>query len=694
MDDATWNDRLCDQFETAWKSQQAPRIEDYLVHTRESARPALLRELLLLEVDYRARAGQVPAASEYRARFPDFVGVVNAVLETFLVPADARGKSEGQGLPDEGLTGLPATPVEAEISRTAELPVGLAGHAQEATTWGRGNGLPPHEEDRQPPTPPANGDAAGGGRDKWPTGASACPAVPERIGKYMVIELLDEGGQSLVYRALDPDLKREVVIKLNRSPMSASASGRDALLEQGKLVARLEHPHLDRVYELGFDQGRPFLVMQYAAGLNLTQRVSRQPLTHLQQAALVAQVARAVAAAHAQGIIHRDIKPANIMVDPSGQPRLIDFGMAWLRDVWAGDGDEAAGLSGTPQYMAPEQARGEAVDHRSDIFALGAVLYALLTGKAPFSAATRLQSLQRARNCELDAAALSGRGIPRRLRRICLRALQARPDARYQAATDLAGDLERYVRSRRHRVYVAAAAAAVLVAAGIVWLTSPPDFGLSAARTAGKVPLAPPQPADADLAGAVAATTPQSGEAEELQIRVWQNDRAFPLHTAVPLRSGDDLSIEWRLPAGHFGTLFWFDTEGGLNQLTATGPAGPDSSVTFQWPEPGKSNVLEGPPGTEVIFLCSSTSAPPRLQDVKDLLPGREPWPELTGPSLLVFDSHKVELRGARLRGPGATNRDRPEELVRLRADALRQRLAEKFPLVQGVAFGHVQPQP
>jgi len=315
---------------------------------------------------------------------------------------------------------------------------------------------------------------------------------------------------------------------------------------------------------------------------------------------------------------------------------------------------------------------------------LGAVLYLLLTGTAPFSAANRLQSLERARACEFDHAALSGRGIPRRLRQICLRAMQARLDARYQTATDLAKDLERYVRGRPYWICAAAVAAAVLVVAGIGRFTSRSDLGASVAR-----PDESPSP-QAKPGDPVPAVTPPSGKAEELQIRVWQNDRSFPLHEAVPLRSGDDLRIEWRLLPGHFGTLFWFDTEGGLHQLSATGPGGPEPGVTLQWPGPGKSNVLAGPPGTEVIFLCTSTSAPPRLEEVESLLTSHGPWPELTGPSLLVFDRDQVELQGPQLRGPSDTSRERPEERVRLRADALRQRLAEKFQVVKGVAFGHV----
>lgn len=386
-DEAASIDRLCDQFEAVWKARQVPRIEDYLRQVGEGPLPLLLRELLLLELDYRGRVGEHPTIEEYHARFPDHCSLVDAVFPALRTAGPPSGAGRRRDLdpvpePREELDRSRANSEAAEETATLERCSDQRRSAEKTQSLlSGGNG--------------AGGQAGGG--DPPRAAASPRPGVPERIGKYAVIELLDEGGQSIVYRALDPDLKREVVIKLNRTAMSAGASNRDALLEQGKLVARLEHPHLDRVYELRFHEGRPFLVMQYASGLNLTQRLSRQPMTRPQQAALVAQLGRAVAAAHAQGIIHRDIKPANIMVDEAGQPRLIDFGLAWLRDVWASGDDEAVGVSGTPQYMAPEQARGEAADHRSDIFALGAVLYLLLTGKAPFSAANRLQSLERAR---------------------------------------------------------------------------------------------------------------------------------------------------------------------------------------------------------------------------------------------------------------------------------------------------------
>ena len=214
--------------------------------------------------------------------------------------------------------------------------------------------------------------------------------LPPKIGKYLVVGRFPPSGQAEVYRVVHPQFQQERVLKLAKQPVGPD--GRSEIVEEGKIMVELEHPHLIRVFDLDFLGGRPYLVMEYIRGRNLEQYAGEKPLSPRQIASLVAKVASAAAYAHRRGVVHRDIKPRNILVDERGEPRLIDFGMARLRTAWSDDRKEPDG--GTFAFMAPEQARIDSpedrqkVGPRSDVFALGATLYFLLTGQAPFRGET------------------------------------------------------------------------------------------------------------------------------------------------------------------------------------------------------------------------------------------------------------------------------------------------------------------
>ena len=182
--------------------------------------------------------------------------------------------------------------------------------------------------------------------------------------------------------------------------------------------------------------------MEYVHGRNLEQYASEEPVTPRRAAALVAKLAEVMAVAHRHGITHCDIKPKNILIDKLGEPRLIDFGMARLRHAWSDRAPSSWG--GTVAYMAPEQARLEIdrIGPRSDIFALGGVLYFLLTGQPPFVGETQDEVWDRARRCDFEAGALRAAKVPRRLERICLKAMAADPADRYATAEALAEGAE------------------------------------------------------------------------------------------------------------------------------------------------------------------------------------------------------------------------------------------------------------
>jgi predicted Ser/Thr protein kinase len=292
---------------------------------------------------------------------------------------------------------------------------------------------------------------------------------PDAIGKYKVVGWLGAGGEADVYRVVHIKLGNDLVLKLSRQRVRAD--NQSGLFDEGKLLVDLQHPNLVRIYDCDFHEDRPFLVMEYVHGRNLEQYAGEEPVTQRRAAALVAKLAAVMAVAHRHGIIHCDIKPRNILIDKLGEPRLIDFGMARLRHAWTERVHPAWG--GTLAYMAPEQARLEVdrIGPRSDIFALGGVLYFLLTGQAPFSGKDQDEIWERARRCKFEAGALRAAKVPRRLERICLKAMEADPSRRHNSAEALAHDLNALLsRPRRLAILTGLLLLAAVLAVGLTFL--------------------------------------------------------------------------------------------------------------------------------------------------------------------------------------------------------------------------------
>jgi tRNA A-37 threonylcarbamoyl transferase component Bud32 len=308
--------------------------------------------------------------------------------------------------------------------------------------------------------------------------SSAASSAPQCIGKYQIIGTLDEGGQARVYRAVHPDLARELVIKLGRNPIQAGQIVQDRLITESRILAELDDPAIARVFDAGLYEGLPYVAMEYVRGPHLRQYFEQRRPNARQSAAIVAACARGLTKAHAWGITHQDLKPKNIVIDETGQPRILDFGLATFRHAWNESTAEPGTISGTPEYMPPEQAAGQTslIGPRSDVFALGGVLYFLLAGRAPFQGKDVFDVLAKARACDFDSAALRKREIPAALARICLRAMQADPQARYQTAEAMAGDLERFLaRPRRiRRAILAIGVGGLLLAvAALAWTFYP-----------------------------------------------------------------------------------------------------------------------------------------------------------------------------------------------------------------------------
>jgi serine/threonine protein kinase len=217
-------------------------------------------------------------------------------------------------------------------------------------------------------------------------GTTDDPAMLGRFGPYDVVGLLGQGGMGAVFKGFDRTLNRFVAIKMLLPHLATSGAARKRFAREGKAIAAVVDDHVMAIHCVDEWQGLPYLVMNYSRGLSLQKRLNDSGPMELREILRIGmQAARGLAAAHAQGIVHRDIKPANIFLDPNVERvQLMDFGLA--RAVDDASLTRSGTLAGTPQYMSPEQARAEAVDHRSDLFSLGSVLYALCVGHAPFRA--------------------------------------------------------------------------------------------------------------------------------------------------------------------------------------------------------------------------------------------------------------------------------------------------------------------
>jgi serine/threonine protein kinase len=251
----------------------------------------------------------------------------------------------------------------------------------------------------------------------------------------------------VVYKAQHLKLKRLVALKMILAGSHAGEDERKRFFSEAEAVARLQHPNIVQIYEVGEHDGRPFLALEYVDGASLARRVEENKLLPVRQAAeLVEKLARAIHFAHEQKIIHRDLKPANILLTAAGEPKITDFGLAKQLDDDSGRTRTGA-VMGTPSYMAPEQAEGKIRDIGpwTDVYALGVVLFELLTGQTPFAGPPAIILFN---VMHKEPPSLRGLNslVPKNLETICLRCLEKDPTHRFSSAEALSADLQRYLR--------------------------------------------------------------------------------------------------------------------------------------------------------------------------------------------------------------------------------------------------------
>jgi eukaryotic-like serine/threonine-protein kinase len=314
------------------------------------------------------------------------------------------------------------------------------------------------------------------------------------LSHYRILERLDEGGQGVVYRAYDERLEREVAIKVLPAGALADEATRKRFRKEALSLSKLNHPNIATVFDFDSDQGIDFLVMELVPGLTLSTRIAGRALAEREVARLGEQIAEGLAAAHKAGILHRDIKPGNLRLTSEGRIKILDFGLAKLVPVADGTGTQTITtteeVAGTIPYMSPEQLRGERVDERSDVYALGAVLYEMATGGRPFPQRTHGALIGAILNEAPPAAQDLAPTVSSELQRIILKCLEKDAEDRYQAARELAVDLRHLVapsavrrakpkQKRRSAVPVAIAGATLVALAGglVLWKVIGLQFG-------------------------------------------------------------------------------------------------------------------------------------------------------------------------------------------------------------------------
>lgn len=421
-------DACCDRFEDAWPSETRLSIEAVLCSAEcRDERRLLLKRLIEVELELRTRVGGISHFSDYAARFPGDDEVIRSVFDQ--LPSGT--------LPDE-------TRQMSEIQKT----------------W---------------PT-----DSSG----KELGAAAEAAVLPVRIGRFEILSILGRGGFGVVYKARDPELNREVAVKIPNQRALLAPVQLQRFRREARAAAAISHPSICPVYEIGDLDGCPFIVMACVSGEPLSSKLQRgQTLTLKLSVELVSRIAEALELAHRHGVIHRDLKPSNIMIQTTGEPVVTDFGLACMEESEEATITTEGDVLGSPAYMSPEQARGltKRIGPTSDIYSLGVILFELLSGQRPFQGSVREVISQL--NSVKDPPRLA-KVVPEidpQLDSICAKAMAVDPDQRFASAADFSAAMKDWLQrseartspkkhTTRTAALVALATSLLLIAAAAIYV--------------------------------------------------------------------------------------------------------------------------------------------------------------------------------------------------------------------------------
>lgn len=501
---------------------------------------------------------------------------------------------------------------------------------------------------------------------------------------YELLEEIARGGMGVVFKAHQKSLNRTVALKMILSGALASTAELRRFEVEAQAIAKLSHPNIVPVYEVGEYQELHFFSMRYVEGQSLRQLI-RNGCPRIEEAVnLAKKITEAIAYSHSKGIIHRDLKPANILLNSDNEPMVADFGLA---KQFGSESDlTAAGQSlGTPGYMAPEQVEAKNVDQRSDVYGIGAILYELLTGRPPFRAESTWETMALVLDQEPKPPRLLNKRIPEDLNTITLKCLEKDPERRFSSAFELNSELTRFLRrepiesrpissaERMYRWMVRRPAIAGLI--GIATLAVA-LFGMLVWSHIGD-------------------KNRGQNRTSRLRVNVQHDGGISSLANAIPLLNGDAIQITWTTPKKYESVLFWFDTEGKLHELP--NPSSADSSeITTQiWPNENELRQISGLPGTEFVFVCARQGAKPTLAELESLLEDESPLPQMQGQAILQVSRTEIDVLDSSLqnatRGPTGENVPFIDNGVRERLKRIQQKLADEFELVKGMAFPHAE---
>ncbi len=408
-------DQHCDQFEAAWNCGERPQIHDLLEAVPAEARAELCGELVALEMELRVRAGDVPDLESYRQEFPEYADTVERTFEEFHTWVRTTAAVD-----------------ESVRSRVMSVEQDTEPQALETKHW---------PNDAEPVAAPDE------------LSASAEAESGRTLGRYEVVRKLGQGGMGSVLLARDPVLDRLVALKLPHFQADDGPQVIERFYREARAMAAVHHPNLCPIFDVGDADGHPFLAMAFIDGRSLAETIqSGQPLDAGKAVRLVRTTALAVQAIHEAGVVHRDLKPSNVMIDGRGQPMVTDFGLATRARPDDAELTRSGAVVGSPAYMAPEQVRSQVdqIGPRTDVYALGVMLYQLLCGRRPFegTAASVFGKIESgARPKPLTETA----NVDRRLQTVCLKAMTHNVDDRYTSAAEFAAALEPFALDRASR---------------------------------------------------------------------------------------------------------------------------------------------------------------------------------------------------------------------------------------------------